>query len=74
MEYGFIVVGLILGGVIGYLIGKRNTSEKGDQLSLDEVEEKYVLRPLYSTLENQLSELKSEREKDDEERLILAQK
>jgi len=74
MEYGFIVVGLVLGGVIGYLLGRKKSGGESGGISQSEIDEKYVLRPLYSTLENQISELKKEREKDDDERLDLARK
>lgn len=74
MEYGFIVIGLVLGGIIGYLLGKSNSGGKKGGLPQSEIDEKYVLRPLYSTLEKQLSELKIDAEKDDQERLQLAQK
>ena len=74
MEYGFIVVGLVLGGAIGYLLGRKKSGGESGGISQSEIDEKYVLRPLYSTLENQISELKKEREKDDDERLDLARK
>ncbi len=74
MEYGFIVVGLVLGGVIGYLLGRKKSGGESGGISQSEIDEKYVLRPLYSTLVNQISELKKEREKDDDERLDLARK
>ncbi|QTN39004.1 DNA recombination protein RmuC [Cryomorphaceae bacterium] len=72
MEYGLLLAGVVLGVVIGYLLGKRNSHRAAGTISESDLDEKYVLRALYSTLEERLDEAQTERSKMENERLELS--
>ncbi len=74
MEYLLLVVGLVPGAAIGYLLAKQHPNRAAGTLTQEEVDEKYVARPLYSTLEDRVREERSGREKLESIRVELERK
>jgi len=70
MEYGMIVLGLILGGVIGYLIGLRKGSSRTD----DSPTSDSVSKELYDHLQTEKTKVENQVENIQSERLELERK
>ena len=53
MEIIFLGVGLLIGGIAAWFIAKYKFTGHRNSLSLDEVNEKYVLKEVYDSIQNQ---------------------